>query len=57
MKDGATSGGLTPSIYGAILSRVGIGDGSVGSGSVNALGVGRIRSESGTRPADLSLVA
>jgi RHS repeat-associated protein len=51
MKDGATDGGLTPSIYGAILSRVGIGDGSVGSGNVNTLGVGRIRSESGTRPA------
>ena len=50
MKNGSTSGGVTAGIYGAILSGVGIGDGSRGSGNKNAVGVGRIRQEDGTRP-------
>ena len=50
MKDGSTSGGLTAGIYGAILSGVGIGNGSIGTGNKNAIGWGHIRNEKGTRP-------
>lgn len=50
MSDGATSGGVTEDIYGAILKGVGVGNGSIGSGNKNAIGQGHIRSESGDRP-------
>lgn len=50
MKDSSTSGGLTAGIYGAILSGVGIGNGSIGTGNKNAIGWGHIRNEKGTRP-------
>jgi hypothetical protein len=50
MEDGSTNGGVTSEIYGAILGGVGIGNESIGDGNKNAIGIGRIRSEIGTRP-------
>lgn len=50
MKDSSTSGGLTAGVYGAILSGVGIGNGSIGTGNKDAIGWGHIRNEKGSRP-------
>ncbi len=51
MKDGASSGGITSNVWGAILGGVGIGKTSRGGGSKSAIGKGHIKSEIGQKPA------